>query len=156
MSKAAASKPAKPQKPTAEPKAGKGRPAHKPDDKSRGMVKALAAAGYDHDRIALYMKISAPTLAKHYKAELETAVMELLGGAVSGLAEALKKQEPWAICFVLKTRGKKLHNGEGWSERQEVTGPEGGAIPIRLGSLNDSQLSQLLERLERGLATLPA
>lgn len=134
------------------PKKENGRPPHVPDKESTGAVEALAAFGFGVEKIADYLEISPNTLRKHYSKVLAKARPKLLGGAMSGLAKALSNSEGWAVKYVLNCHGKQF----GWVERTEVTGADGGAIPIRLGSLNDSQLSSLLERLERGLAANPA
>lgn len=147
---ASAPKKARKGKKRPKPKKANGRPRYQPSDLERGSVKSLSAAGYSEDHIAAYMRIDPKTLRKHFPDELAFATMELLGAAVGGLAQALKEKQAWAICFVLKTRGKKLHNGVGWSERTEIAGPEGGAIPVRLSSLSDTQLEQLLTRLQAG------
>lgn len=138
------------------PKKANGRPRFQPTDEQRGSVRALSAAGYSEDEIARYIQIAPKTLRKYFPNELAFATMELLGTAVGGLADALKRKEAWAICFVLKTRGKKLHDGAGWSERHEIAGTgKDGAIPVRLSSLNDNQLVQLLGRLELAASSIP-
>lgn len=140
-------------------KASRGRPRYTPTDEDKGAVKSLSAAGYPQEQIARYMRIDAKTLRKHFARELEFAVMEMLGAAIGGLADGLKKKEAWAICYVLKTRGKKLHNGEGWGEYDsKVPNPDGGgeAIPVHLSSLRDDQLLQLLARLKLAAQTADA
>lgn len=93
-------------------------PAHCPTDRLRGEVKALAAAGYRHEQIAEYVGVDKKTLYRHYRAELDRAAMSMIGAAVDGLYRAVLDREAWAICFLLKCRGKHL----GWSERVEIAG----------------------------------
>lgn len=124
-----------------------GRPAHVPDDWHRSKVTTFASVGYNEEQIAGYLKISSDTLHKYYRRELAYATMDMLGVAKKGLALALKEKKPWAICFVLKTRGRKLHNGEGWLERTEITGANGKALipEIDITKLTDEQLIKLRE-----------
>lgn len=52
---------------------GEGRKAHKPDEKSRKFVEAMAASGIDQDLIGRVVGVSDATLRKHYAEELATA-----------------------------------------------------------------------------------
>lgn len=52
---------------------------------------------------------------------------ELLDVAETALKAAVTAKEGWAVCFTLKTIGKD----RGYVERQEFSGPEGGAIEIQ-------------------------
>jgi predicted transcriptional regulator len=56
---------------------------------------------------------------------------ELVDLAENGLRKAVEKDEPWAIAFTLKTLGKD----QGFSERTEVTGPDGR--PLSIAYVND-------------------
>lgn len=127
----------------------KGRPTFKPSEAQRNDVKTLSAVNFKHDAIAEYIGIDSDTLRKHFKQELLTTKMKMLGNAASRLAQAVDRGEAWAVCFLLKTQGKEL----GWSERYEVTGKEGGAIPLRLESLTDAQLGILIERIEGAISS---
>ena len=51
----------------------------------------------------------------------------MLDNAESSLYRAVLAGEAWAVCFFLKTQGKR----RGYVERQEVTGAEGGAIVMQ-------------------------
>lgn len=129
------------------PKKKMGRPAHIPDEWHRKKVENFAAAGYSEEEIAGYLKFSVDTLRKYYKRQLAYASMDMVGMARRGLAQALREKKTWAICFVLKTRGRKLHNGEGWLERTEITGANGKALipEIDITKLTDDQLIKLRE-----------
>jgi hypothetical protein len=48
------------------------RPAHEPTEEGRRTVKAMAAFGIPHIDIARALGISAPTLRRHYRGELQT------------------------------------------------------------------------------------
>lgn len=52
---------------------------------------------------------------------------ELVDLSEMGLRGAVLRGEPWAITFALRTLGKD----EGWTERHEHTGKDGGPIQIR-------------------------
>lgn len=126
-------------------RSGPGRPEHVPTDWHKRKVSTFASVGYSEEQIAGYLKISVSTLVKYYRRELAYATMDMLGVAKKGLAQALREKKPWAICFVLKTRGRKLHNGEGWLERQEITGAGGKPLipEIDITQLSDEQLVKL-------------
>ena len=134
-----------------------GRPEHEPTKWHREKVETFASVGYNAAQIAGYLKISEDTLFKHYRRELAYATMDMLSLAKEGLAEALRHKKPWAVCFVLKTRGKALYNGVGWSERQEITGANGkDLIPeLDITKLSDDQLIKLREA-QRLLASIVA
>lgn len=138
--------PKKKARPKAAPKAAPrpvGRPKFEPSDKQRGIVEALVAAGYNQTVIAAYpgIEIDEKTLREHFRAELDFGLPKLLAGAVNQLGrfavgapavfdeKGNKLREEvvpaaWAICFLLKTKGKHL----GFSERIEHVGKDGGAI----------------------------
>lgn len=61
------------------------------------------------------------------------AAKELAEGRVIDLAElglykAILNNEPWALQFMLKTKGKV----RGYVDRTELTGAEGGAVTIKV------------------------
>lgn len=127
----------------------KGRPEFKPTAANRQSVRTLARVNYKHEAIAEYLGIDSDTLRKHFKTELLVTKMNMLGDAANKLVAAVKKGEPWAVCFTLKTQAKE----QGWSERYEVTGKDGGSIPLRLESLTDAQLGILIERIEGAISS---
>lgn len=49
-----------------------------------------------------------------------------LDEAENQLMNAIRRGEGWAVCFYLKTQGKK----RGYVERSELTGADGGAIQV--------------------------
>jgi hypothetical protein len=132
-----------------------GRPEHVPTDWYREQVETFASVGYAEDEIAGYLKISRETLRKYYKRQLAYATMDMLGLAKKGLAEALRHKKTWAIIFVLKTRGRKMHNGEGWLERTELTGAGGKPLipEVDITKLSDAELIKLREA-QRLLASI--
>lgn len=70
------------------PKKKAGRPPHKPTDKSRNTVKAMASYGILQEDIGTVVGVSKPTLEKHYRRELDTGAIK----ANSKVAESLYKQ----------------------------------------------------------------
>jgi hypothetical protein len=48
--------------------------------------------------------------------------------AEASLYQAVKRGDPWAVCFRLKTKGKK----RGYVERAELGGANGGPVSIQL------------------------
>jgi len=50
---------------------GRGRPAHVPTQENRNRVNMLLAAGWSNERIAATLRITLPTLKKHYFSELK-------------------------------------------------------------------------------------
>lgn len=99
---------------------------HEPTPASRKQVEALAAYGIPQDAICKVVGVSLPTLHKHYRDELDTAMSK----ANARVAESLFKkatgdgtQSVTAAIFWLKTRA-------GWKETvvNEHTGPGGGPV----------------------------
>lgn len=89
-----------------------GRPSYIATPEKKAAVRALIVAGVPQPDIAKYMKIGLDTLHNHYAFELEQANNSFTGMAVGKLYDALKKGQPWAICFYLKCRA-------GWREIQK-------------------------------------
>lgn len=81
-----------------------------------------------------------PSVRQAYDAEFET-ILDLTEGAL--YKRATKDQEPWAVKYLLSTKGKK----RGYTERVEHTGAEGGAIEHNvkpdLSGLSDAELDAL-------------
>lgn len=149
-----------------------GRPPWEPSDKERGQVQAWADAGYTQEDIASRIGVDAKTLRKHCRQELDFGTMDLITEAVRQLGRkaigapaqfdehgnqvrAEVTPELGAICFLLKTKGKKL----GWSERLEVTGKDGGALlpdlEALMAKMTDEQL-ELIDRVQKLIAGLAA
>lgn len=137
-------------------KPGPGRPTWQPTDKQRGEVEAFTVAGYSQDEIAAYLGIAPSTLREHCRRELDFSAMKLLSevaqnaircalGAAARYDEAGNcthaevVPQAWAMCFFLKTRGKK----QGWSERVEHTGANGGPIEFDYTGLSADELGVL-------------
>lgn len=114
-------------------------------------VRSLAATGLSQQQIADSLGISEKTLRNRKKGINSVFAEAIKKGKAQGLAvatsklfEAVKRGEPWAICFMLKCQG-------GWNEKSylEVTGKNGEAIQIEQKSvLNDKQKAMLDKLLD--------
>jgi hypothetical protein len=92
-------------------------------EKNNGMV-YITAKAVGCSPVTIY------SLAKKNPAiqeAINNARGEVTDNAESKLFSAIQAGEAWAICFYLKTQGK----GRGYVERQEMSGPEGGPIPVQ-------------------------
>ncbi|OCA57839.1 hypothetical protein AA93_07035 [Xylella fastidiosa subsp. pauca 11399] len=103
-----------------------------PTDKNRLLAKQLTSFGIPHAEIALLMQISAPTLRKHYRVELDT-------GHIQANAKVAKS------LFWLSARA-------GWKDTQrvEVSGRDGEAIEQKVGLalVDEKQIAAIVQRLE--------
>jgi len=104
---------------------GVGRPAHQPTDQTRLQAKTLAAVGIKHEDIAAKIGISADTLVKYYKQELDDGRVDSNAQIGKSLYEQAKAGNTAAMIFWLKTRA-------GWKETQvqEHTGPDGTPLVV--------------------------
>lgn len=102
-----------------------GRPAHKVTVENQETAKRLSALGVPHEDIATRLKISADTLVKYYKEELEEGRIDANAAIAGTLFQQAKKGNTAAAIFWLKTRAR-------WKETQvnEVSGVDGGDIRI--------------------------
>ena len=84
--------------------------AYKPNDKDRGIVRAMASYGIPQEDIGKVIGISHVTLRKYYEPELETAGIQANAKvAETCYSMATSGQHPAATFFWLKTRA-------GWRE----------------------------------------
>jgi transposase len=104
---------------------GMGRPPHQPTDQTRLQAKTLAAVGIKHEDIAAKIGISADTLVKYYKQELDDGRVDANAQIGKSLYEQAKAGNTAAMIFWLKTRA-------GWKETQvqEHTGPDGTPLVV--------------------------
>ena len=102
-----------------------GRPPHQPTDQTRLQAKTLAAVGIRHEDIAAKIGISADTLVKYYKQELDDGRVDANAQIGKSLYEQAKAGNTAAMIFWLKTRA-------GWKETQvqEHTGPDGSPLVV--------------------------
>jgi transposase len=108
-----------------------GRPPHEPTDQTRLQVKTLAAVGVRHEDIAAKLDISADTLTKYYRRELDDGRVDANAVVARSLYEQAKTGNTTAMIFWLKTRA-------GWKETQTVENvyPQATRIEIVAPSVN--------------------
>ncbi len=81
--------------------------------KSGGWVSRVAkATGMSQN--AIYKRIQRSEMLKTTRDSIENTVLDL---AEASLLQAVQNGESWAICFVLKCKGKK----RGWIEKHEMS-----------------------------------
>lgn len=107
----------------------------------------MAAAGIREDVIARCLGCDLKTLRKYFREELDCAAPNVTALATRGLTEAIRKGEPWAIRFWLRTRAGFVEKSE-----HEILGPGGGPMQIEsceLHELTDGELESEIVRLAR-------
>lgn len=90
-------------------KIGVGRKAHAPTEESRKIAYKLSGLGCPHEDIALRLGISADTLVKYYKNELDLGRINANAIMAGTLVDQAKNGNVAAAIFWLKTRA-------GWKE----------------------------------------
>ena len=98
---------------------------HTPTKDTRDTARRLSALGCPHEDIAIRLNISADTLVKYYKEELDEGRIDANAAIAGTLFSQAKKGNTAAAIFWLKTRAR-------WKETQvnEVTGQDGGEIRL--------------------------
>lgn len=101
---------------------------HEPTDENRELVQQLSAMGTRYEDIALELDISADTLTKYYRRELDKGRIKANAKVAQGLYNQAINGNTSASMFWLKTRA-------GWKEtsKHEITGADGAPIPISVG-----------------------
>lgn len=147
-----------------------GRKPWSPTADQRLAVRRWAIAGFSEDQIAARLNVDPKTLRRACRAELDDAFMDVLANTgltvvqmangrpaeydkSNNLIRAELLPSLGACCFLLKTRGKKL----GWSERLEVTGPDGKGLfdDLNFSALNNDEFGQLQKLLRKIGLPLP-
>ncbi len=100
---------------------------HKVTDENKRIVKMLAAVGVRHEDIAAKLDISADTLVRKYKKELDEGRVDANAAVAQTLFQQAKAGNITAAIFWLKTRAQ-------WKENHviEHTGLDGGPIQTTL------------------------
>lgn len=101
--------------------------AYEPNDKDRGVVKAMASYGIPQEDIGKVIGISHVTLRKYFKSELETAAIQANAKvAETCYAMATSGHVPAATFFWLKTRAN-------WREVERIEHVGGdGSGPVKI------------------------
>lgn len=105
-----------------------GRPPHLPDATTRNKVFMLSTVGTRHEDIATVLNISADTLVKHYKEELDKGRIEANASVAETLFKQAKEGNTTAMIFWLKSRAK-------WKEstQHEISGnPDGTPVEVKI------------------------
>ena len=104
---------------------------HKPTPLTRRQVKMFCGMGFTSHQMAAFLCISANTLRKYYRKELDSGVIELNFNVANNLynmaTDPDHKSAATSAIFWLKAKA-------GWKEssRTELTGPDGGPINSEL------------------------
>jgi hypothetical protein len=105
-----------------------GRPRHLPDATTRNKVFMLSTVGTRHEDIATVLNISADTLTKYYKEELDKGRIEANASVAETLFKQAKEGNTTAMIFWLKSRAK-------WKEstQHEISGnADGTPIEVKI------------------------
>lgn len=105
-----------------------GRPPHLPDATTRNKVFMLSSVGTRHEDIATVLGISADTLTKYYKEELDKGRIEANASVAETLFKQAKEGNTTAMIFWLKSRAK-------WKEstQHEISGnPDGTPVEVKI------------------------
>tara|TARA_R110000772_G_scaffold191957_1_gene302942 strand:- start:201 stop:587 length:387 start_codon:yes stop_codon:yes gene_type:complete len=110
---------------------------HRPTDKSRAEVEALASFGTPQEDIAAFLGVSKPTLAKHYKDTLKIASIKASGDVGSFLyhlasGRALKDGATHGECSRAAMFWAKTRMGWRETDRHEFIGDGGGALKLEV------------------------
>lgn len=127
-----------------------GRPPHEPTTQLRTRVTLYVMSGTPQDTIAELIGVSADTLRKHYRAELDFGMIEANSKVVGKLYGKAMAGDTAALIFWTKTR-------MGWKETTDHrhSGPGGG--PIQIEKRDFSQFTEeQLNALELAALTFAA
>lgn len=105
-----------------------GRPAHLPDEDTRNRVYELSKVGTRYEDIATMLSISADTLTKYYKPELQKGRIEANAAIASTLYEKAKAGDTTSMIFWLKSRAQ-------WKETQKHEhggDPDGQPVHVKV------------------------
>ena len=105
-----------------------GRPPHLPTSDTRNKVFLLSSVGTRHEDIATVLSISADTLTKYYKEELDKGRIEANASVAETLFKQAKEGNTTAMIFWLKSRAK-------WKEstQHEISGnPDGTPVEVKI------------------------
>ena len=121
-------------------------PPYERNEETAAVVNALSAYGVTHDEIALYIKVSKPTLYKYYGDELKLGKIKANTRIAETLYNMAKDGDRTACIFWLKTRA-------GWREtsRMELANADDKSFMINtdydLSKLSKEELIKLREIL---------
>jgi hypothetical protein len=105
-----------------------GRPAHLATDDTRNQVYELSRVGTRYEDIATLLSISADTLTKYYKEELQKGRIEANAVIANTLYEKAKGGDTTSMIFWLKSRAQ-------WKETQKHEhggDPDGAPVQVKV------------------------
>jgi hypothetical protein len=123
-----------------------GRPKFKPTDEQRRIVETMAGYGIPETGIAAFLSISAKTLRKHFRRELDIGIINANAAVTQCLFKlATSGKCPAATIFWQKSRA-------GWREVAVLShvGPTGGAIQLQ--EVNHGDLDKRITDVLAGIA----
>lgn len=112
-----------------------------PREALRDQIKLMAAIGIPHNQMAGVLKMSAETLHRCYKDDLDYGASTANTAVGGKIFEAAKKGESWA-CSLWAARRM------GWKETvtQEISGKDGEAVKVE-HSLAGQRVKSLLDQI---------
>ncbi|MCB1501209.1 MAG: hypothetical protein KDK07_15720 [Bauldia sp.] len=120
-----------------------GRRAHRPDERGRRQVEALAAYGVPELHIARVVGIDPKTLRKHYRDELDLGATKATAKVAEFLFRKATTEGPQCVTaaiFWMKTRG-------GWREA-----PQAHEVSMKTASeMTDAELEARIRELDTAL-----
>lgn len=120
-----------------------GRPNYKPSDEHRKMVEAMASVGVPQDEICVVIGIDAKTLRKHFREELDSAMIKANAKVAANLYRQATKDDfkaAPAAMFWAKTR-------MGWREKLDLN--HSGTINVDFSRMTDDELDEFIAARER-------
>jgi hypothetical protein len=119
------------------------KPPYKPSEEGRKMVEAMASVGVPQDEICVVLGIDAKTLRKHFREELDSAMIKANAKVAANLYRQATKDDfkaAPAAMFWAKTR-------MGWREKIDLN--HSGSINIDFTRMTDEELDEFIAARER-------
>ena len=119
-----------------------GQPAYDPTPEQRKMVNAMASVGVPQEEISTVLGIDSKTLRKHFREELDTALIKANAKVAANLFTQATKDDfraAPAAMFWAKTR-------MGWREKLDVNVT--GSLKINFDQMTDEELDEFIASRE--------
>ena len=120
-----------------------GKPLYKPSEEGRKMVEAMASVGVPQDEICVVLGIDAKTLRKHFREELDSAMIKANAKVAANLYRQATKDDfkaAPAAMFWARTR-------MGWREKVDIN--HSGSINVDFSRMTDDELDEFIQARER-------
>jgi len=107
---------------------------HKPTEKSKAEVQALASFGVGQRDISAYLGLTNKTLSKYYREQLDMGMAQTNAAVGKFLAKlatgrAMEEGATWRDCATAAFFWGKTHMGLRETSRHELTSPDGSMTP---------------------------